>query len=117
MFKKIYASFLIGLGLFSSTPTKTTFSIVSHSNESSDIALMYEYKNKIIEDYSKMILGMKEDEIISDLLLLYPEMSYENHCLTYVIGDGKGKQISGELKSNYCDVEVKPKSFFEELFN
>lgn len=116
MIKNIYCSFLMAFGLFASIPSKSEFVIISNSNSKEDIVIMYEYKNEIIENYAKMMIGLEEKTVIEDLLLMYPEMTYEKNQLIYVIGDGNGKQIKGELKSNYCDVEVKPKSFIAEMF-
>ncbi len=115
MFRKIFCTFLIGMTLSNPTSSKT-FSIVANSNTKEDIAEMYQYKNEIIGSYQEMITGVSEDEVMEDLTLLYPQMNYENNQLVLVIGEGKGKRISGELKKDYCEVDVKPKSFIGSLF-
>lgn len=117
MIKKVYISFLIGLGVFSAPSNNVDFKIISNSNSKEDIEIMYEYKNEIIENYAKMIVGIDKQEVINDLILMYPNMTYENNELCLTIGNGLGKSIQGKLKNNYCDVEVKPKSWIVELFD
>lgn len=115
MFQKLYLTTLIGFGfLFGNTNDHINFKIVSNSNEKEDIEQMYYYKNEIINKYQSMFLAVNQNEVIEDLMKIYPELSYKNKTLIYVIGEGKGKSISGELKDDYCDVDVKPKSFLLE---
>lgn len=117
MVKKIYMSFLIGLSLFSTSVDNVNFKIISNSNSKEDLQIMYEYKNEIIENYAKMIIGIDKQQVIEDLILMYPDITYNNNELCLVIGEGMGKSIKGELKDNYCNVDVKPKSWLVELFN
>lgn len=119
MLRKMYCSFLVGFSLFSSTTSTQSnlaFSITANSNSENDIKIMYEYKNNIVNDYSKMIVATNQSQVIEDLLILHPELSYNHGKLVCNLGESKGKTISGELRDNYCNVEVKPKSFFAELF-
>lgn len=116
MFRKLFCTFLIGMTLSNPTSTKT-FNIIANSNSKEDITTMYQYKNDIIRSYQEMITGVEEEEVMKDLTLLYPQMRYENNQLVLMIGEGKGKNISGELKKDYCEVEIKPKSFISGLFD
>lgn len=46
------------------------------------------------------------------------KVSYENHQLNIVVGDGKGKSIKGTFAQNaFCISEVKPRSYVMELLN
>ena len=117
MFRKLFCLCIIGLSLNQSTVNQTMFKIVANSDQKEDIKEMYNYKNDLIQDYSKMITGVDEERVIEDLLILYPEMTYENGELCLILGKGEGKGVSGELKQNYCEVKIKPKSWLGELFN
>lgn len=113
MYRKIFCTLLIGLSLSRQT-IPATFNITANSNNKEDIEIMYQYKNEIIKHYQDMITGMDEEDVLKDMVIIYPNMYYENHQLYLIIGEGQGKTIKGELKKDYCEVEIKPKSIFEE---
>lgn len=115
MFRKSFCGLILALTL-SNTTGPLMFSITASNQDIESIKEMYAYKNELIVMYQDMITGVSEEEVIDDLLTLYPNMSYENNKIKLVLDEGKGKTITGELKKDYCDVEIKPTSFFGKLF-
>ncbi len=106
------------IGMTLSNPVLScSLNVIANSNSKEDISEMYQYKNEIIQSYQSMIEGVSEKEVIEDLMILYPQMSYSDEQLTFIIGEGKGKSIKGELKKDYCNVDIKPKSFIQSLFD
>ena len=93
------------------------FKIVASSNYKNDIQYMYEIKNNLIKDYSLWAKGVdNKKQVLSAHLDEYDAVMEDNEYVIY-IGEGKGRYISGELKTNYCEStkQIKKKSFIWSL--
>ncbi len=96
------------------------FRILANSNQEVDIDRMYEVKDDILNTYTSITKGFSQMDIdvaITDNLKDFSgkdyRISYYNGEIKIVIGKGAGKEISGELKQNYCEeVKVKKTKFF-----
>lgn len=97
------------------------FSITYDSQESSYV----EVKNEILNIITETI---KQVDAESYRVLLSGNLSglnnkertvaFKGNCLNFVLGDGKGKSIQGNILNNsFCMVEVKPKSLFRKWFD
>ena len=114
MFRKIFCTLLVGFNL-THTNTYYRFHIYPNNNDETSIKESYAYKNELIHSYQDMILGVDESQVMQDLLQLYQgeKVGYD---LYFKLGEGNGKALSGEFKNNYCDNEIKPKSWIKEMF-
>lgn len=123
---------LISIVFLSSTgniSNKTTFSysytIVSSSNSSSDLMYMYNVKEKTIDNYESLAFNVNESyhkQTILDNIEYFSGDDYvayyKNDSLYIVIGEGKGKSISGDLRKNSCDTKpVRVQLFFSKFFS
>ena len=99
--KKVYIFIVLGFMLGVSVHAKSQepqYKIIANSNQESDIKEMYEVKGKLLEDY---------------------QATYKQGVYKIVLGKGKGKSLSGEMKVNYCEStkDIETKSFlFDWLF-
>ena len=95
------------------------YKIVANSNSEKDIKKMYKIKNDLINDYRNWAKGVDDiDQVLADHQNNY-DASYYNGEYKIILGKGKGKTLTGELKVSYCtsSKERKKKSFFAELFS
>lgn len=95
------------------------YKIVANSNSDQDIETMYEIKDNLIKDYQQWVKGVDDvDQVLADHQKEY-DAKYYNGEYTIIIGKGKGKKLTGKLKTSYCvsNKEIKKKSFFAELFS
>lgn len=120
--KKVIFIVLIGM-LFVSVEAKSQepqYKIIANSNQESDIQEMYEVKNNLLKDYKEWVKGVNnKDQVLADHQLDY-HATYKQGIYCIVLGDGKGKTLSGELKVNYCEStqDIETKSFlFDWLFS
>jgi len=111
--KKVYIFIVLGFMLGVSVHAKSQepqYKIIANSNQESDIKEMYEVKGKLLEDFKTWVKGVdNKDQVLAD------------HQSDYkiVLGKGKGKSLSGEMKVNYCEStkDIETKSFlFDWLF-
>lgn len=106
MYKKIMIVFLIFLTFTNlkvvAQDHRQYFQIVGDSNYSEDV---YRVKNELIHSFQDLVMGLDESEYSAAIKNTLPEderISYKNHTVTIVLGDGMGKVLEGELKTNYC---------------
>ena len=95
------------------------YKIVANSNSEKDIKKMYKIKNDLINDYRNWANGVIDiDQVLADHQNDYDAIYY-NGEYKIILGKGKGKTLTGELKVSYCtsSKEIKKKSFFAELFS
>ena len=101
------------------------YTIVADSNDVSDLMYMYNVKEKTIDKYEGLIFNINEShhkETIIDNLDNFSgndyKAYYKNDSIYIVIGDGKGKSISGDLRKNVCDNKpIRVQFFFSEFFS
>lgn len=94
------------------------YKIIANSNSDKDIKIMYETKDKLIKDYQQWVKSVDDkDQALADHQKDY-QAKYYNGEYVVVLGKGKGKKLTGVLKTSYCvsSKEIKKKSFFAELF-
>ena len=95
------------------------YKIISHSFQDKDIQEMYEVKTRLLKDYKEWVQGVyNKEQVLVDHQKDY-HATFKQGVYTIVLGDGKGKSLSGELKVNYCESsqDIKKKSlFFDWLF-
>ena len=114
--KKVYIFIVLGFMLGVSVHAKSQepqYKIIANSNQESDIKEMYEVKGKLLEDFKTWVKGVLADHQ-SDYQATYKQGVYK-----IVLGKGKGKSLSGEMKVNYCEStkDIETKSFlFDWLF-
>lgn len=82
----------------------------------------YQVKNDLIKDYQKLVEGLETNcisEAIRYNLITNSNISYENHTIKIILGDGQGPKLKGELATNYCQPNEQPIEthfFLWELF-
>lgn len=95
------------------------YKIIANSNQHNDILKMYEIKNNLVSDYKIWTKSIDDkQQALYDHLEEY-NATYENNIFLIVIGEGKGKELTGQLKNNYCETtkDIKKRSFiFDFLF-
>ena len=92
--------------------------IISSSYSDDDIKEMYNVKNQLLEDYVKWIKGVDDKyQALADHTYVY-NADYNNGIYKIVLGEGKGKELKGELRASYCTstTQIKKKSLLYELF-
>ena len=86
----------------------------------------YEIKEQVLGIYEDLIKNVYEDSYETlikqnlDLFKLndHTKVSFKNHTLTIQIGKKKKYKLKGALESRYvCSEKIKPKSFFQSLFD
>lgn len=96
------------------------YKIISNSYEEEDIKEMYEVKTSLLKDYKEWVKGVDDkDQVLVDHQSDYHAI-YKQGVYYVVLGEGKGKSLSGELKVNYCEStkEITKRSFlFDWLFS
>ena len=101
------------------------YTVVADSNDVDDLMYMYRVKEKLIDKYEGLIFNVNENyhkQTIIDNLEYFDgedyETYYKDESIYIVIGDGKGKSISGDLRRNSCDSKpVRVQFFFSKFFN
>ncbi len=81
---------------------------------------LYTIKKEFLQDFKEWAKGMdKEDyeEILKDHLLDYESAYYQDHTLIIVVDSPSNKVLKGEIKTNYCEENVKVKSLLFEWFS
>ena len=102
-----------------------SYTVISSSNDMSDLLYMYNVKEKTINNYESLIFNVNEnfhkETIIDNLEYFSGEdyfAEYKNGDLVITIGNGKGKSISGDLRKNSCDSKpVRVQFFFSKFFS
>ena len=95
------------------------YKIIANSNSNEDIETMYEIKDSLIKDYQQWVKSVDDvDQALADHQKNY-NAKYYNGEYKIVLGEGKGKKLTGALKTSYCvtSKEIKKKSFLAELFS
>ncbi len=115
MKKMIVVAILIGMlsGSVYAKSQEPQFEIVANSNQENDIKKMYEIKEQLLEDYKIWVKGVYDkDQVLADHTSDY-NATYKQGVYRIVLGDGKGKSLTGELKTNYCEStkDIETKSF------
>ena len=120
--KKVYIFIVLGFMLGVSVHAKSQepqYKIIANSNQESDIKEMYEVKGKLLEDFKTWVKGVdNKDQVLADHQSDYQAI-YKQGVYKIVLGKGKGKSLSGEMKVNYCEStkDIETKSFlFDWLF-
>ena len=93
--------------------------IISSSYSEKDIKSMYEVKNQLLKDYAVWVKGVDDKyQVLADHEYVY-NADYKNGVYKIILGEGKGKELKGELRVSYCDSvkQIKKKSIlFDWLF-
>lgn len=92
------------------------YKIYANSNNKNDIQYMYDLKNNLIKDYSLWVKGVdNKKQVLIDHLDEYNAVIKDNEYVV-CIGEGKGRYLSGELKTNYCSSskDIKKRSIIWE---
>lgn len=93
--------------------------IISSSYNEKDIKYMYEVKNHLLKDYAVWVKGVDDKyQVLADHEYVY-NADYKNGIYKIVLGEGKGKELKGELRVSYCDSvkQIKKKSIlFDWIF-
>lgn len=118
--KKVVVVLLIMMNIVSVTAStnEPKYKIIANSNKTVDIEKMYEIKDNLIQDYKKWAKGVDDvDQALADHQKKYQAKYYNGEYLI-ILGKGKGKELTGTLKTSYCvsSKEIKKKSFLVELF-
>lgn len=119
--KKAVVVLLIMMNLVSVNASSNApkYKIIANSNSDSDLEIMYETKDKLINSYKDWVKSVDdEDMVLADHQKDF-QAKYYNGEYTIVLGRGQGKELTGTLKASYCvsSKEIKKKSFFAELFS
>ena len=101
------------------------YTVVADSNDINDLMYMYKVKEKTIDKYEGLVFNINENyhkQTIIDNLVYFDGEDYKTYykddSIYIVIGDGKGKSISGDLRRNSCDSKpVRVQFFFSEFFS
>lgn len=96
-----------------------TYKIIANSNNEDDVAKIYEIKDSLLKEYAKWSKGVDDPyQVLADHTSVYQAKFYNGEYVV-VVGDGKGKSITGKLQVSYCSStkEIKKKSLLEELFS
>lgn len=123
MYKKIMIVFL-ALLCFSNASVlakdeKFYFKIYGDTN---DPQQAYQTKNELIASFRQLVVGLDQSQYhqaMQDYFSKETAMNYEDHTLSVVLGDGQGKMVEGELKTDYCQADdtIETHFFFWELFH
>lgn len=95
------------------------YKITAASNQQSDIDEMYDTKSRLLSDYKKWVKGVDDVyQVLKDHQKQYDAI-YKDGTFYIVLGEGKGKSITGKLQVSYCTTskEIKKKSLIESLFS
>lgn len=122
--KKVFV-FILAWSLLLSVPTQAKSETLSFVIENDSNTAISTIKQEIIQTINQSLQYIDETSInvylsedLSELENTKWEVSYQNHTLTFKVGNALGTRISGTISSNeFCLVEVKPKSFIMEWLN
>lgn len=96
------------------------YKIIANSNQEADIKEMYKIKDQLLEDFKGWVKGVdNKEQVLADHQSDY-QATYKQGVYKIVLGEGKGKSLSGEMKVNYCEStkDIETKSFlFGWLFS
>jgi hypothetical protein len=87
------------------------YKIIASSNNEEDIKELYKMKKELILNYKEWVESVDdEDQVLYDHQKDYNAI-YKDRIFTITLGEGKGKELTGTLKVNYCknteDIEKK----------
>ena len=94
------------------------YKIIASSNEQRDIDEMYDVKNQLLLKYKSWAKGVDDvNQVLIDHLDTF-HGQYKNGVYTIILGEGKGKSLTGKLQVSYCTTskEIKKKSLIQSLF-
>lgn len=119
--KKTIVVLLIMMNIVSvnASSNEPKYKIIANSNSEQDIKMMYDTKDNLIKDYQAWVKSVDDvDQVLADHQKNY-QAKYYNGEYIIILGTGKGKALTGTLKTSYCvsSKEIKKKSFFAELFS
>lgn len=117
--------FLSSAGSSKESSFEYKYTVVAASNDASDLMYMYRVKENLIDKYESLVFNVNENyhkQTIIDNLDYFDgtdyQAYYKNDEIFIIIGDGKGKTISGDLRRSSCDSKpVRVQFFFSEFFN
>jgi hypothetical protein len=119
---KKYIIFVLFLFLIINVQAKKEspkYKIIANSNNQEDVEKLYETKKELLLKYKEWVEGVDdEDQVLYDHTNEF-NAEYKNRIYTIRIGEGKGKELSGTLKVNYCEStkDIEKKSIlFDFLF-
>lgn len=95
------------------------FEIIANSNQETDIKQMYDIKYQLLNDYKDWVKGVdNKEQVLADHQSDY-HASFKQGVYKIILGKGKGKSLTGDLKVSYCEStkDIQTKSlFFDWLF-
>lgn len=95
------------------------YKIIANSSQKSDIKEMYDIKTSLLKDYKEWAKGVdNKDQVLADHQSDY-HATFKQGVYLIILGEGKGKSLTGELKANYCEStnDIEKKSLlFDWLF-
>lgn len=118
--KKLIVIVLLGI-LCVSVQAKSEdpkYKIIAHSMQDKDIEEMYHVKSQLLKDYKEWAKGVDhKEQVLVDHQKDYHAI-FKQGVYTIVLGDGKGKTLTGDLKVNYCEStkDIEKKSLLLEWF-
>lgn len=79
------------------------YKIIANSYKDVDIKKMYQVKSNLLRDYKEWVKGVDDkDQVLADHQKDY-QAKYQQGVYQIILGKGKGKELTGELKVNYCE--------------
>lgn len=125
MSKKILMFVILGLFCMNMKAEAVSWEYRYHIiGDSQDSVNIYQVKNDLLVSFKELVEGLDEsyyDQAILDQLAYSPfPISYRNHTLYITLGDGNGKEISGELIQDFCssqEQKIETHFFFFDLFS
>lgn len=101
------------------------YRVVGNSYHPFDQNQIYFYKEKLIDNYEKLVFGFEEREYGSIIENNISSFEFDNNCIAsyqkgeiiLIIGNGLGPLYKGKLRRNECDESViREKFYIFELF-
>ena len=125
MSKKILMLIILSLFCFNMKAEASSWEYRYHIiGDSQNRVNLKQKKNDLLVSFKELVDGLDEqyyEQAILDQLDHSPyPMSYRNHTIYLTLGDGDGKEISGELITDLCssqEQEIETHFFFLDLFS
>ena len=100
------------------------YELVLNSNDNKDVIKGYLYKEKLIDEYNRLISSLDESLISNAIETNIDRFSFDDSYAKYIngkivvfIGEANGDSIKGTLKKNTCDnSNIRVKFFFSKFF-
>lgn len=120
MYKNILIALLLCLN-FAQVKATTNDEYFLIYGDSQNPKEAYTIKKQLISEYEELVKGLDKSDISKaiEISLVSEHVTYDNHTLVIVVGDGKGDILKGKLKADYCVIEkdeIETEFFFKKLW-